>query len=285
MSQMDVKSVSTESAIAALDLESLGNGRFRGTNYPTTTGVVHAGPLMGQMLVAAARTIGGKQVKSFHSVLARMVKPAISNDLSVDVAHDGRAFGSASVNLEQEGKVAARMLILFHVEEPDLIRHGIPMPVMPAPEDCPRTDIDQQTLPGELRTPSGQNVMDPDVTGPAEYAFWFRCQQAPDDPAIQAALVIPPSVMFAIGAAVRPHRGIGLSMAHRSIDTGVVTQTVTYHRAPSVRDWLLYTIDSPFAGGGRSFARGHVLTREGDLVATFQQENIIRQMHEWSRKS
>jgi acyl-CoA thioesterase II len=285
MSQMEVKSVSTEAAIAALDLESLDGGHFRGMNYPTSTGVVHAGPLMGQMLVAAARTIKGKQVKSFHSVLARMVKPAIMNDLSVDVAHDGRAFGSASVNLEQEGKVAARMLALFHVEEPDLIRHGIPMPQMPAPEDCPRTDIDQQTLPGELRTPPGQNVTDPEATGPADYAFWFRCPQAPEDDVINAALVIPPSVMFAIGAAVRPHPGVGLSMAHRSIDTGVVTQSVSYHRAPSVREWLLYVIESPFAGSGMSFARGQIFMRDGDLVATFQQENIIRQMHEWSRKS
>lgn len=284
MSQMDVQSISTEAAIGALNLEQVDSGRFRGRNHPTGTGVVHGGPLMGQMLVAAARTVIGKQVKSFHAVLARMVKPDLANDLAVDVAHSGRVFASASVDLKQEDRVAARALLLFHAEEPDLIHHASSMPRVPAPDDCPRADYDQQTIPGEVRPVPGQDVMDPDALGPPQYAIWFRCPQAPDDLILQQALLIPPSVMYLIGAAVRAHRGLGLSMAHRTVDTGVITHTMTYHRPAPVRDWLLYAAESTFAGGGRSYGRGEVFTRDGELVASFQQENIIRRMHDWSRK-
>ncbi len=285
VSQMQVQPVSTAEAIAVLDLEEVAGGGFRGRNHGTGTGVVHGGPLMGQMLVAASRTLADKQVKSFHAVLARMVKPAHENEITVDVAHNGRMFGSASVDLRQEGKVNGRMLALFHQPEPDLIHLQPAMPAYPAPEDCAQSRYEQQTIPGELAIPPGQEVMDPEAVGPAEYALWFRCPEAPDDPVTQTALLIPPSVMFAIGAAVRPHRGLGLSMAHKTIDTGVVTQTITYHRRADVRRWLLYMVESTFAGAGRSFSRGQIFTREGRLVASFQQENIIRQMHEWSRVS
>jgi acyl-CoA thioesterase II len=284
MSQKDVGSVSVDAAVASLDLEQVEPGRLRGRNNPTTTGVVHAGQLMGQMLVAAARTMPGKQVKSIHSVLARMVKPDLPNDLVVDVAHEGRVFGSASVDLKQGEKVAARSLVLFHAEEPDLIHHGSRMPSVAAPEDCLDLNHDG-SVPGEVRPLPGQDVMDPEVVGEPTYGLWFRCPEAPDDPILQQALLIPASVMYLIGAAVRPHRGLGLSMAHRTIDTGVITHSMTYHRPVSLGQWLLYTAESPFAGGGVSYGRGEVFTRDGELVASFQQENLIRQMQDWSRKS
>ncbi len=280
MSQKDVGLA----AIDSLQLEEVEPGRFRGRNDPTTTGVVHGGQLMGQMLVAAARTIPGKPVKSIHAVLARLVKPDLPNDLVVDVAHNGRAFASASVDLIQGEKVAARSLLLFHGEEADLIHHGSTMPSVPAPEDCLDPNYDS-SVPGEVRPLPGQDVTDPEAVGEPTYGLWFRCPEAPDDPILQQALMIPASVMFLIGAAMRPHRGIGISIAHHTIDTGVVTHSMTYHRPANVGQWLLYTAESPFAGSGVSFGRGEVFTRDGELVASFQQENIIRQMQDWSRKS
>jgi acyl-CoA thioesterase len=284
MSQKDVGSPSVEAALSSLNLEEVGPGRYRGHNDPTSTGVVHGGQLMGQMLVAAARTMPGKPVKSIHTVLSRLVKPDQPNDLVVDVAHNGRAFGSAGVDLKQGDKVAARSLILFHAEEADLMHHGSPMPKVPSPEDSPATDYDS-SVPGELRPVPGQEVNDPEAVGEPTYSLWFRCPEAPDDPILQQALLIPASVMFLIGAAMRPHRGIGISIAHRTIDTGVVTHSMTFHRPASVGQWLLYSAESPFSGSGVSYGRGEIFTRDGELVASFQQENIIRQMQDWSRKS
>ena len=283
MSQKDVGSV-IEAAIDSLQLEEVEPGRFRGSNNPTTTGVVHGGQLMGQMLVAAARTMPGKQVKSIHAVLSRLVKPDLPNDLVVDVAHNGRAFGSASVDLKQGDKVAARSLLLFHAKEPDLIHHASRMPKVPAPEDCLDPNYDS-SVPGEVRPLPGQEVTDAEAVGEPTYGLWFRCTEAPDDPILQQALLIPASVMYLIGAAMRPHRGIGISIAHRTIDTGVVSHSFTYHRPASLGQWLLYTAESTFAGNGVSYGRGEVFTRDGELVASFQQENIIRQMQDWSRKS
>jgi acyl-CoA thioesterase-2 len=43
-------------------------------------------------------------------------------------------------------------------------------------------------------------------------------------------------------------------------------------------DWLLYTMDSPWAGGARGFNRGRIFTRDGRLVANVTQEGLIRQV-------
>ena len=43
-------------------------------------------------------------------------------------------------------------------------------------------------------------------------------------------------------------------------------------------DWLLYTMDSPWAGGARGFNRGRVFTRDGRLVANVAQEGLVRRI-------
>lgn len=64
--------------------------------------------------------------------------------------------------------------------------------------------------------------------------------------------------------------------AHVSISTSVITQTLAYHDAFEAGDWLLLAHRSPYAGHGRSFGRADVYTRDGRLVASYAQENMIR---------
>ena len=45
------------------------------------------------------------------------------------------------------------------------------------------------------------------------------------------------------------------------------------HRPFRVDDWLLYSMDSPSAGGARGFTRGSVFTRDGRLVASTARAN------------
>jgi acyl-CoA thioesterase II len=81
---------------------------------------------------------------------------------------------------------------------------------------------------------------------------------------------------FLIGTAMRPHPGIGQALAHVSISTSVITQTLTFHEDFDVGGWLLLAHRSPQAGHGRSFGRADVFSAEGRLVASYSQENMIR---------
>jgi acyl-CoA thioesterase-2 len=41
-------------------------------------------------------------------------------------------------------------------------------------------------------------------------------------------------------------------------------------------DWMLYVTESPNAYGARGFARGHIYTRKGELIASVAQEGLMR---------
>ena len=75
---------------------------------------------------------------------------------------------------------------------------------------------------------------------------------------------------------MRPHAGVGQSMAHRSISTSVITHTLTFHGPVDAGRWMLLAHESPSAGQGRSYGRAHVYAQDGELVASYVQENMIR---------
>jgi acyl-CoA thioesterase II len=99
---------------------------------------------------------------------------------------------------------------------------------------------------------------------------------APDDLATNQAILAWGTDGFLIGTAMRPHAGIGQDQAHKTLSTGVVGHTLTFHEPFSVREWLLVAHECPHAGGGRSYGRAHVFTQAGRLVASFVQDNMIR---------
>ena len=52
---------------------------------------------------------------------------------------------------------------------------------------------------------------------------------------------------------------------------------ITFHEPLVTWDgWLLYHHESVHMGGGMSFVRGQVFTEEGALIASFNQEGMIR---------
>jgi len=84
--------------------------------------------------------------------------------------------------------------------------------------------------------------------------------------------------MFLIGAAMRPHKGVGQLGAHETLSTGPVSHTVVFHEPVNAAQWHLLAVQAVHAGGGRSYGRGDMLTESGELVASFAQVNMIREM-------
>jgi acyl-CoA thioesterase len=263
-----------DDVVAALDLEPRDGGGFRAGHLDTGHGVVFGGQLLAQALVAAARTVPDKQVLSLHNVFARGASPAEPLDLDVAVLPAGRAFASTAVTVSQGGRLCTRALVLLHDPSPDLIRHQPALPPSAgSPDDLP-------PRPGEgwwdIRVVGGVDLADPEAVGPAELQVWTRFPGAPDDPTTSQALLAYASDGFLIGTAMRPHPGIGQSMAHVSVSTTVLTQTLTFHEPFHAAEWLLLDQRSPYAGRGRSHGRAEVFAADGRLVASFGQDNMIR---------
>jgi len=261
--------------LSVLELEPAGEGRFTARNFGDGPGlVVFGGQLLAQALVAGAQVDPSKDVKTIHTIFARSGALDQPLDVAVDVMHTGRAFASATVSFSQGGKLCSRSLVLLSAQEPDLIRHQPDRPAVDPPA------LGASSAHGgdwwEIRTCGGADINDPDAIGPAQLDVWMRFPGAPGDVRTGQALLAYASDGFLIGTAMRPHPGVGQALSHVTISTTVLTHTLTFHEPFSAAEWVLVSHEAPYAGRGRSYGRAHVFTEDGRLVASFVQDNMIR---------
>ena len=141
---------------------------------------------------------------------------------------EGRTFGSSTVTFVQNGRVCARALALLDVREPDLIRHQVAMPDV-APPDPAKAQSNPAAAP-ETIIVGDVDVRDPALTGPPTLQLWVRFPDAPaDDTTIARALLAHATDGWLIATAMRPHKGIGQSMAHHELST---TRALSLPRIP-----------------------------------------------------
>ena len=264
--------------LQALDLEQVGESRYRAQNVAGGRGVIFGGQLLAQSIVAAMRDQPGKELKTIHTVFARAGTVDAPVDIDVDVMHSGRAFASATVTMRQGERLCTRSLVLLSAAEPDVIRHADPMPAVDPPERA--VAMGDSASAWQVRIVGGVDISDPQAVGPAELNVWTRFHGAPDDLTTSQALLAYATDGFLIGTAMRPHAGIGQSLAHVTLSTGVISHTLTFHEPFAAADWMLLAHRSPYAGRGRTYGRADVFARDGRLVASFVQDNMVRNLSE-----
>ena len=99
------------------------------------------------------------------------------------------------------------------------------------------------------------------------------CDRLPDDPALHRNLLAYVADYELLATATLPH---GLRFDVENVQMASLDHAMWFHRSARVDQWLLYALDSPSASGARGFARGQVFTQQGELIASTQQEGMIR---------
>ena len=255
-------------------LEPAGVDRFVGHHAELGHEVVFGGQLLGQAIVAASAGVADKRVKTVHTVFARAASYDSPLDITVDRMHDGRGFGSCTVSMHQGDRLCSRSIVLLSADEPDLIRYGEPAPAVAGPDDSPGG---YSHIGGwDVRVVGGVDIKDPDAVGPAELDVWSRFEGAPDDQLLDQALLSFATDPFLIATAMRPHAGVGQALAHVTLSTGVIGHTLTFHEPVHAGNWLLMAHRSPYAGHGRCYGRADVFDTDGNIVASFVQDAMIR---------
>ncbi|MCU0311112.1 MAG: thioesterase family protein [Acidimicrobiales bacterium] len=268
-----------DDALAALDLEVVGDDRYRARNMDSPGQVVFGGQILAQVIMAASRSAGGKDVRSLHTVFARGGRLDADLEIAVEALNDGRAIGSSTVTVSQGERTVSRSLVLTSIEEADLVRHADPMPDVDGPEASPASAHGEGWW--EIRTVGGVDIMDPTLVGPARLDVWTRAAGAPDDGVIGQALLAYATDGFLIATAMRPHEGIGQAMAHRAVSTSVLTHTLTFHEPVRASEWHLLAHESTYTGRGRAYGRAEVFTEDGRMVASYVQESLLRANPNW----
>jgi acyl-CoA thioesterase-2 len=236
--------------------------------------VVEGTQVLAQVVVAVAKRFPDKSVRSVHAVFSRAVMVGPPVEFDIDVVHEGRSTATAVVFVKQNGRRCITVTALVDVPSADVIRHHLPRPEVAAPADA---NVSPMPMAGrELRLVDVVDVNSPDEVGPPELYAWLRYDPIPTRDDLAKALIAYFTGHLGISTTMRAHAGIGTSQSHLTVSTAPMTVTVSFHEPVSWSGWLLYTHESTQVGAGMSYVRGAVHTQEGELIASFAQDALIR---------
>ena len=274
--------------MSILDLEQLEHNLFRGLSPQVGWQRVFGGQVIGQALVAAARTVEGRTVHSLHAYFMRPGDPAVPIIYEVDRIRDGHSFTTRRVVAIQHGAAIFTMSASFQVEETGL-DHQAKMPDVPPPEDLPsETELQEAYLhhapegvrrywqrprPLELRPVDLRHFLSRDALDPVQNVWVRTTGPLPDDPDIHRCVLAYASDMTLLDTALFAH---GRMIFDPDLQAASLDHALWFHRPFRADQWLLYAEDSPSASGSRGLTRGSLFTREGVLVASVAQEGLIR---------
>ncbi|MEM6536020.1 MAG: acyl-CoA thioesterase II, partial [Pseudomonadota bacterium] len=274
-----------------LDLDRLEIDLFRGVSPDNQISVrVFGGQVIAQALVAAYKTVdlNERTCHSLHGYFMRPGDPSIPIIYEVDRARDGGSFATRRVVAIQHGKQIFNLAASFHRQE-DSWSHQHDMPDVPAPETLKsrtqRLQENKDKIPAplqnqmlraqavEVREVDPLAFVDP---GPASdrHHQWFRMSSPVDaEPWIHHCLLAYASDMALLGTGNRPH---GINWWSGKLMSASLDHAIWFHGPIKFDEWHLYTMDSPFSGGARSFNRGAIYSQDGRLVASVAQEGLMR---------
>ena len=237
--------------------------------------VVEGTQVLAQAIVAVAKRFPDKSVRSVYAVFARAVMVSAGPvELEIDVVSEGRSTATAIVAAKQNGKRCITMTVLADVPTGDVIRHHLPRPDVAAPADA---NVSEMPMAGrQLRLVDVVDVNSPDEVGPPELYAWLHYDPIPARDDLAKALIAYFTGHLGISTTMRAHEGIGTAQAHLTVSTAPMTVSVSFHEPVRWDGWILYTHESTQVGAGMSYVRGAVHTEEGELIASFAQDALIR---------
>lgn len=262
-----------EGVLASLTVHAEGDGVYTAPSVHIGTGRIFGGQVLGQVLVAAAEAVPGKQVKSVYVQFARDGVAPDPVRIEVAVLHEGGTYATCDVRVAQEGRVLADATVSLHVPGDGPEQQSVTLRDHD-PEGAPLQDLGM--IPCETRVVGGVNLRE-DAVGPAEFGFWMRCPELAGAPlAVHQAFVAFASDLTPIATALRALPGMSQRDSHRTVQTATTSHTVWFHHDLDVADWVCFQQTAPVTGEGRSFGWGHLFTRDGVAVASYAQDAMVR---------
>ena len=278
-----------------LTLEPIEENLFRGRSQDLGFRQLFGGQVLGQSLSAMSQTVeDARHVHSMHGYFLRPGDAGLAVVYQVDRVRDGGSFSTRRVTAIQKGQPIFTCSASFQYDEGGF-EHQTTMPDVVGPENLPsELEITRQRAhlipeamrekllcakPIEFRPVVGEDPFNPKVSDPVKYV-WFRADGAlADTPALHKYLLAYASDFGLLTTSMLPH---GKSVWQKDMQVASLDHALWFHNDLRADDWLLYAMDSPWAGNSRGFSRGSVYNRAGQLVASVTQEGLIRHRKDWA---
>lgn len=277
--------------IELLTLEKLDDGLFRGESEDLGFPQVFGGQVVSQALAAAMNVVPDERLlHSCHAYFLRAGDAAYPIIYETEILREGKSFTAVSVNAKQHNEIICRVMTSFQVEEQGF-EHQLAMPSVEQPAQFYSENQLIQSLalmlPAGLREkfqaerPFDVRIKYPNdpFNGqklPPEQTLWVKANGVvPNNRRLQQCLFAYFSDFHCILTMLHPHqRGFmqpGLKIA-------TLDHSIWFHRDIDWSDGLLFNLTTPNASGARGLTRGEVFDQHGRLLATYQQEGLIRDL-------
>ena len=250
---------------------------------------VFGGQVLGQALVAAARTVEGRVCHSLHAYFLRAGDPKTFPSFTKSTApatapasrrgalspsstagrfsisrlvsdRRRKASNISSTCLRFPRRKRWRRTHLRLRDHRQIAGRGARMVAAAAPDRNPSRRAAQLLRSRKIRA--------------ADQTVWISATgPVPDDLIAASGVLAYASDMSAAryrASAARRRAGI------RRMQMASLDHAMWFHRRFRVDDWLLYAQESPSASGARGFNRGAIYARDGILVASVVQEGLMR---------
>lgn len=273
-----------------LEVEEIDRDLYLGKRKKGGVGRIFGGQVIAQALMSACRSVeDGKAVHSLHAYFMRPGDEDLPIVFRVERDFDGRSFSNRRVIAIQKGLPILNFAASFQTPEEGL-SHSIPMPDVPPPEglvslrefaDRHADRLSEAVMrfiagpkPVEIRSVRPPVFVSQSSSEPANQ-YWIRAvAPVPGGQQMHRVILAYISDMMLLGTSMLPHVG---SVDPEKIQTASLDHALWFHEDVRMDEWLLYTMESPWAGHARGFSKGAFFTRDGTLVASVTQEGLIRQ--------
>lgn len=254
-----------------LGLESLEEDLFRGRSQDLGLPQLFGGQVLGQALSAATRTVDAtRRAHSLHGYFLRPGDAKRPVVYQVDRVRDGGSFTTRRISAIQNGKTIFFCSASFQGEEPGF-GHQREMPDLESPQALLEAGAEVQRFDGHPI----EFLHFPDTTTDMpRKRLWFRLAgELPEDGSLHRYLLAYSSDFNLLTTSLVSHDTF---FGDPRLQIASLDHAVWFHNDVTINDWLLYDMESPWAGGARGFARGSVYDRKGRLVASVAQEGLTR---------
>ncbi len=260
-----------------LDLEDLGNDRFRGRTPPDSVRAdIFGGQVAGQALRAASFTVVPEHLpNSVHGYFLRRGQSTLPIDIHVERTRAGRTYTSRRVDVRQEGKTIFAMLASFHADEPGR-EFDHPMPEgIPDPDSLVPDSYGTEWHPGvEVRTIESDSPT---------LQWWGRASPPYPRQAVMHYCGLLYASDMRAGAAALAAIGVEsrLRPEHAAErvpvgNIGSLDHALWFHRTPRADEWFFCDVRPLTIRDSRGLVLGRMFDAEGRHLATFTQEIFLK---------
>ena len=282
---------SVDELLDILVLEKVDENVYSGISKTIGSPNVFGGQVLAQAINAAYRTIANNRViHSLHSYFLEAGNLEIPIRYEVTIMRDGGSFSTRRVTAIQNDKTIFILAASFHkveegyehqaemktdIKQPETLLSWTEMlekysTVIPSRmKDFLQIERPIEFKPTQIVNPLEKKNLLPFAD------TWFRLKGDTSelDLATKQQILTYISDYNILTSTLNPNASVA---NQGNVQMASLDHSMWFFRDFDFTDWMLYVTESPNAYGARGFARGHIYSRKGELIASVAQEGLMR---------